>query len=109
MRCRTDTLAVVRDFTFSTGTSNYASKTESVKNRIVYSNLNINHTYGTPNILPKKINNLYIKTVQKESEPFDAPSKNVKSRTTATVSVLHRTNHQANVNILKANLGTLFL
>ena len=51
----------------------------------------------------------YRKTLQKESEPFDVPAKNVKSRTTAKVSVLHRTNHQANVNILKANLGTLFL
>ena len=47
--------------------------------------------------------------MQKESEPFDVPAKNVKSRTTAKVSVLHHTNHQANVNILKANLGTLFL
>ena len=56
-----------------------------------------------------KINNLYRKTVQKESEPFDIPAKNLKSRTTAKVSVPHRTNHQANVNILKANLGTLFL
>ena len=91
--------------------ANYASKTESVKNRIVCSNLNIHHTSGTTKILPKfvRINNLYRKTVQKESEPFDVPSKNVKSRTTAKVSVLHRTNHQANVNILKANLGTLFL
>ena len=48
-------------------------------------------------------------TFQKESEPFDIPAKNVKSRTAAKVSVLHRTNHQANVNTLKANLGTLFL
>ena len=56
-----------------------------------------------------KIKNLHRKTVQKVSEPFNVPVKNVKSRTTAKVSVLHRTNHQANVNILKANLGTLFL
>ena len=91
--------------------ANYASKTESVKNRTICSNLNINHTYGTPKILQKleKINNLYRKTLQKETELFDVPAKNVKSRTTAKVSVLHRTNHQANVNILKANLGTLFL
>ena len=41
------------------------------------------------------IDNLYIKTVQKVSEPFDVPVKNVKSRTTAKVSVLHRTNQQA--------------
>ena len=72
-------------------------KTESVKNRTVCRNLNIHHTYGTPKILPKlgKINKLYSKTVQKESEPIDVPVKNVKSRTTAKVSVLHRTNQQA--------------
>ena len=77
--------------------ANYASKTESVKNRTVCSNLNIHHTYGTPNILPKleKIKKLYIKTVQKESEPFDVPAKNVKSSTTTKVSVLHHTNQQA--------------
>ena len=77
--------------------ANYASKTESVKNRTVYSNMNIHHTYGTLKILPKlgKIKKLYIKTVQKESEPIDFPVKNVKSRTTAKVSVLHRTNQQA--------------
>ena len=84
-------------------------KTESVKNRTVCRNLNIHHTSGTPKILPKLGKKLYRKIVQKESEPFDVPVKNVKSRTTAKVSVLHRTNHQANVNILKANLGTLFL
>ena len=73
--------------------------------------MNNNYTSGTPKILPKlgKINNLYRKTVHKVSEPFDVPVKNVKSHTTAKVSVLHRTNHQANVNVLKANLGTLFL
>ena len=61
------------------------------------SNLNIHHTSGTPKILKQlgKINNLYIKTVQKVSDPFDVPVKNVKSRTTAKVSVLHRTNQQA--------------
>ena len=77
--------------------ANYASKTESVKNRTVCSNLNIHHTSGTPKILPKlgNIKKLYSKTVQKESEPFDVPAKNVKSRTTAKVSVLHRTNQQA--------------
>ena len=55
--------------------ANYASKTESVKNRTVFSNLNINDTYGTPQILPKlgKIKNMYINTVQKESELFDVP------------------------------------
>ena len=76
--------------------ANYASKTESVKNRTVCSNMNIHHTYGTLQILPKlrKINKLYRKTVQNESEPIDIPGKNVKSRTTATVSVLHRTNQQ---------------
>ena len=77
--------------------ANYASKTESVKNRTVCRNLKINHTYGTPKILPKlgKIKNLYRNTLQKVSEPFDVPVKNVKSRTTAKVSVLHRTNQQA--------------
>ena len=86
-------------------------KTESVKNGTVCSNLNIHHTSVTPTILPKfgTINNLYIKTVQKVLELFEIPVKNVKTRTTAKVSVLHRTNHQANVNILKENLGTLFL
>ena len=59
--------------------------------------MNIHHTYGTPNILKQlgKIKNLYIKTVQEVSEPFNVPVKNVKSRTTAKVSVLHRTNQQA--------------
>ena len=63
----------------------------------VCSNLNIHHTSGTPKILKTlvTINNLYSKTVQKESEPIDVPVKNVKSRTTAKVSVLHRTNQQA--------------
>ena len=72
-------------------------KTESVKNRTVCSNLNIQHTYGTLKITPKlgKLKNLYIKRVQKVPEPFDIPVKNVKSRTTAKVSVLHRTNQQA--------------
>ena len=72
-------------------------KTESVLNRAVYSDMIIHHTYVTPNILPKlqKIKNLYIKTVQKVSAPFDVPVKNVKSSTTAKVSVLHRTNQQA--------------
>ena len=77
--------------------ANYASKTESVKNRTVCSNLNIHHNYGTPQILQKigKIKNLYRETVQKESEQFDVPVKNVKSCTIAKVSVLHRTNQQA--------------
>ena len=42
-----------------------------------------------------KIKKVYRKTVQKVSEPIDVPVKNVKSRTTAKVSVLHRTNQQA--------------
>ena len=42
-----------------------------------YYRLNINHTSGTPKILPKlgQINNLHIKTVKKESEPFDVRAK----------------------------------
>ena len=77
-----------------------ASKTESVKNRTVCSNLNINHTSDTPKILTKlgKIRTLYRNTVQKESEPIDVPVKNVKSCTTAKVSVLvlHIVNKQSN-------------
>ena len=77
--------------------ANYASKIESVKNRTVFSNLNIHHTSVTPKNLPKlgKVNKLYSKTVQKESESFHVPAKNIKSSTTAKVSVLHRTNQQA--------------
>ena len=53
-------------------------KTESVLNRTVCSNMNINHISVTPNIIQKlgKIKTLYIKIVQKESEPFDVPVKN---------------------------------
>ena len=77
--------------------ANYASKTESILNRTVCSNLNIHHTYGTPKIMKQlgKIKNLYIKRVQKVSESYDVPVKNVKSHTTAKVSVLRRTNQQA--------------
>ena len=57
--------------------------------------MNIHHTSGTPKILPKLGKKLYRNTGQKVSEPFDVPVKNVKSRTTAKVSVLHRTNQQA--------------
>ena len=59
--------------------------------------MTIHHTSGTPKILKTlgTINNLYRKTMQKLSEPSDVPVKNVKSRTTAKVSVLHRTNQQA--------------
>ena len=73
--------------------------------------MNINHTSGTPKILPKlgKINNFHIKTVQKVSELFDVPVKNVKSRTTAKVCVSAPHIPTSNLNILKANLGTLFL
>ena len=77
--------------------ANYASKTESVLNRTVCTNMNIHCTSGTPKILKKlvKIKNLYRKTVQKVSEPFDVPVKHVKLCTTAKVYVLHRTNQQA--------------
>ena len=66
---------------------------QNVLNMTVCSNLNIHHTSGTPKILKQlgKIKNLYRNTVQKVSEPFDVPVRNVKSRTTAKVSVLHRT------------------
>ena len=91
--------------------TNNEAITAICENRTFCEDLNIHHTSVTQKILKNlvKINNLYMKTAQKQSEPFDVPAKNVKSRTTAKVSVLHRTNHQANVNILKANLGTLFL
>ena len=77
--------------------ANYASKTESVKNRTVCGDMNINNTSVTPKILQKlgKIKELYRNTMQKESEPFDVPVKNLKSSTTAKVFVLHRTNQQA--------------
>ena len=52
---------------------------------------------------------MYIKTVQKVSEPFDVPVKNVKPRTTAKVFVSAPHKPTSNLNILKANLGTLFL
>ena len=77
-----------------------ASKTEYVLNRTVYCNMNIHHTSGTPTILKKlgKINNLYRKTVQKVSDPFDFSVKKLKSRATAKVSVfvLHIVNKQSN-------------
>jgi len=59
--------------------------------------MNIHDSSGTPKILKNlgKINNLYIKTLQKVSELFYVPLKNVKSRTIAKVSVLHHTNQQA--------------
>ena len=70
---------------------------EAVKNRTVCRNMNIHHSSGIPKILPKlgKIKNWYINTFKKDSEPFDVPVKNVKSRTKAKVSVLHDTNQQA--------------
>ena len=76
---------------------NYASKTESVKDRIVCRNLNIHHTSVTPKILPKlgKVKTLYNKTMQKESEQIDIHVKKEKMRTTAKASVLHRTNQEA--------------
>ena len=77
----------------------------------VCSNLNINHTSVPLKILKysDKIKNSYIGTVQKVSEAFDVPVKNVKSRTTAKVSVSAPHIPTSNLNILKANLGTLFL
>ena len=91
--------------------ANYASKTESVKNRTVRSNLNNHNTSGTPKILPKlgKINKLYGKTVQEESEPIDVPVKKIKIAHYSQ-SFCHAPYKPTSiVNILKANLGTLFL
>ena len=91
--------------------ANYASKTESVKNRTVCSNLSIHHTYGTPKIIPKlgKINNLYRKIVQKESEPFDVPAKKCKIKDYSHSFCPAPYKPTSIANILKANLGTLFL
>ena len=91
--------------------ANYASKTESVKNRTFCSNLNIHHTSGTPKILPKlaKIKNLYIKTVQNVSEPFDVLVKKCKITYYSQSFCFAPHKPTRNVNILKANLGTLFL
>ena len=88
---------------------NYASKIESVKNKTVYRNLNTHHTFGTPNILPKlgKIKNLYSKTLQKESEPFDIPVKKIVHYSQSFCPAPYKPT--SIVNILKANLDTLFL
>ena len=81
------------------------------ENRTICSNLSINHTYVTLTILEKigKINTLYSKTLQKVSDPFDVPVKNVKSRTTAKVSVFAPHKPTSSLIILKETLGTLFL
>ena len=47
--------------------------------------------------------------MQNVSEAFDVPVKNVKSRTTAKVSVSALHIPTSNLINLKANLGTLFL
>ena len=70
--------------------------------------MKIHHTSGTPKILPK-LGKKYSKAVQKVSETFDVPVKNVKSRTTAKVSVFAPHIPTSNLLILKENLGTLFL
>ena len=91
--------------------ANYASKTESVLNITVCSNLNIHQISVTPEILPKlvKIKNLYIKTVQKVSEPFDVPVKKYKIAHYSQSFCLAPHKPTSNVSILKANIGTLFL
>ena len=77
--------------------ANNEALTAICENRTVCKDLNIHHTSVTLKILRKlvKVNILYINIVQKVSESFDILVKNVKSRTTANVSVLHRTNQQA--------------
>ena len=72
-------------------------KTESFKNKTVCNNSKNDNTSVNPKILKKlgKTKDFYRKTVQKVLEPFEVPVKNVKSRTTAKVSVLHRTSQQA--------------
>ena len=91
--------------------ANYASKTESVKYRTVCRNMNIHHTSGTPEILPKlgKIKKLSRKAVQKESEPIDVPDKKCKIAHYNQSFYLAPHKPTSNLNILKANLGTLFL
>jgi len=91
--------------------ANYASKTESLLNRTVCSNMNIHHTSVTPKILPQlgKINNLYSKTFQKESEPFEVPVKKCKIAHYSQSFCPAPYKPTSIVNILKANLGTLFL
>ena len=73
--------------------------------------MNINHTYVTLKIMENlgKINNLYSKTLQKVSDPFDVPVKNVKSCTTTKVSVFAPHKPTSNLIILKETLGTLVL
>ena len=98
----------------STRIQTYANNeaiTAIYENRTVCSNLNINHTSLTLKILEKlgKINNLYSKTLQKVSDPFDVPVKNIKSRTTAKVSVFAPHKPTSSLIILKETLGTLFL
>ena len=98
----------------STRIQTYANNeaiTAICENRTVCSNLNINHTSVTLKILGKigKINNLYINTLQKVSDPFDVPVKNVKSCTTAKVSVFAPHKPTSSLIILKETLGTLFL
>ena len=62
-------------------------------------------------MLPKlgNINNLYIKTVQKESESFDIPVKKLKFTDYSQSFCPAPHKPTSIVNILKANLGTLFL
>ena len=84
----------------STRIQTYANNeaiTAICENRTVCKDLNIHHTSVNLKIMIKleKIKKLYRKTLQKESEPFDVLVKNIKSRTTAKVFVLHRTNQQA--------------
>ena len=98
----------------STRIQTYANNeaiTTICENRTVCSNLNINHTSLTLKILAQlgKINNLYINTLKKNSDPFEVPVKNLKSRTTAKVSVFAPHKPMSSLIILKETLGTLFL
>ena len=53
-------------------------KTESVRNRTVCNDLNINHTSATPKIMKKMehVRNLYINLLQKESTQNHSSVKN---------------------------------
>ena len=52
---------------------------------------------------------MYISNVEKVSDPFDLPLKNVKSRATAKVSVFVRHKVDKQSNHPKTKVSTLFL
>ena len=98
----------------STRIQTYANNeaiTTICENRTVCKDSNIHHTSVTQKILKQlgKINNLYIETVQNVSEPFDVPVKKCKIAHYSQSFCPAPHKPTSIVNILKANLGTLFL